>query len=216
MIAVSQEALMPIPPDDLNKLFLAVLLGGLIGFEREIHAKAAGLRTITLITLGAALFTMLSTRYVDDRVVANIVTGVGFLGAGAILFSEGKVKGLTTASSIWVAAALGMAIGLGEFSLAIFSAGLVLLVLWLFTRLDRLVDVLGRDLRTYEIFTREKPGKLEAIEAAFGKFHLKIIRSRRKKSPGQVGGEWEVRGALKNHSQMMEMLLRDEDVLEIK
>ncbi|GAB4502839.1 MAG: MgtC/SapB family protein [Anaerolineales bacterium] len=207
---------MLISPDDLNKLLLAVFIGGLIGFEREIHAKAAGLRTITLITLGAALFTMLSARFIDDRVVANIVTGVGFLGAGAILLSEGKIKGLTTASSIWVAAALGMAIGFGEFTLAIFSAGLVLLVLWLFTRLDRLVDVLGRDLRIYEVWTREKPGKLEEVEAAFGKFHLKIIRSRRKKSPGQIGGEWEVRGALKNHSQLMEMLLQDEDVLEIR
>lgn len=207
---------MPILPDDLNKLLLAVCLGGLIGFEREIHAKAAGLRTITLITLGATLFTMLSLRFVDDRVVANIITGVGFLGAGAILFSEGKVKGLTTASSIWVAAALGMAIGLGEFPLAIFSAGLVLLVLWLFTRLDRLVDILGHDLRTYEIFTLEKPGKLEEIDALFDKFHLKIIRSRREKSPGKIGGEWEVRGGLKNHHLLTEHLLRDDEVLEIK
>ncbi|MEJ5224319.1 MAG: MgtC/SapB family protein, partial [Anaerolineales bacterium] len=104
---------------ELIQLIVSVLIGGLIGFEREMHAKAAGLRTMTLITLGATLFTMLSARMGGDagRVAANIVTGVGFLGAGAILFSEGRIRGLTTASSIWVAAALGMAVGLGEFAL---------------------------------------------------------------------------------------------------
>lgn len=205
-----------ISPDDWNKLLLAVALGGLIGFEREIHAKAAGLRTITLITLGATLFTILSLRYVDDRVVANIVTGVGFLGAGAILFSEGRVKGLTTASSIWMAAALGMAIGLGETSLAIFTALLVLLVLWLFTSLDRLVDVLGRDIRVYEISTLAKLGKLEEVETALKKCRLTVIRSRLKKTPGAHSGEWEVRGALKNHHAFAEMMLQDPEVLEVK
>jgi len=205
-----------ISPDDLQKLLLAVALGGFIGFEREIHAKAAGLRTITLITLGATLFTILSLRYIDDRVVANIVTGVGFLGAGAILFSEGRVKGLTTASSIWVAAALGMAIGLGESRLAIIAAVLVLLVLWLFTRLDRLVDVMGRDIRVYEISTLEKKGKLEEVEVALKDCRLKIIRSRRKKSPGSWGGEWEVRGALKSHSAFTEKMLQDPEIVEIR
>ncbi|NCP87279.1 MgtC/SapB family protein [bacterium] len=207
---------MLISPEELNKLLLAVLIGGLIGFEREIHSKAAGLRTITLITLGATLFTMLSVRFVDDRVVANIVTGVGFLGAGAILLSEGKVKGLTTASSIWVAAALGMAIGLDEFRLAIFSAGLVLVVLWLFTRLDRLVDVLGRDTRMYEITSLEKPGKLDTIDAAFPAHGLKIIRTRKKKTNGLLSGEWEVRGSLQQHNHLVESLLKDPDVVEIR
>src|SRR5450759_671265 len=86
----------PFSQEDLFKLLLAVVIGGLIGLEREMHAKAAGLRTITLITFGATLFTMLSLGFKDDRVIANIVTGVGFLGAGSILFSEGRVKGLTT------------------------------------------------------------------------------------------------------------------------
>ena len=78
-----------ITQEDVVKLLLALLIGGLIGLEREMHAKAAGLRTITLITIGSTLFTMLSLEFSDDRVIANIVTGVGFLGAGSILFTEG-------------------------------------------------------------------------------------------------------------------------------
>jgi putative Mg2+ transporter-C (MgtC) family protein len=125
-------------PEDLIKILVAVLIGGVIGFERELHSKAAGLRTITLITVGAAMFTILSIKFTDPataRVASNIVTGVGFLGAGAILFAEGKVKGLTTASSIWVAAALGMAVGLGQYILGLTTALLVVIVLDLFTRL---------------------------------------------------------------------------------
>jgi putative Mg2+ transporter-C (MgtC) family protein len=105
-------------PEDLIKVLIAVVIGGIIGMEREIHSKAAGLRTITLITIGATIFTILSEKFGDpstSRIAANIVTGIGFLGAGVILFAEGKLKGLTTASSIWVAAALGMAVGVGEY-----------------------------------------------------------------------------------------------------
>jgi putative Mg2+ transporter-C (MgtC) family protein len=106
--------------------------------EREIHSKAAGLRTITLITVGATLFTILSVKFGDpatSRVAANIITGIGFLGAGVILFAEGKLKGLTTASSIWVAAALGMAVGIGEYGLAMATSIIVIIVLAFFARL---------------------------------------------------------------------------------
>jgi len=87
-------------PEDLIKVLIAVVIGGIIGMEREIHSKAAELRTITLITVGATLFTILSEKFGDpatSRIAANIVTGIGFLGAGVILFAEGKLKGLTTA-----------------------------------------------------------------------------------------------------------------------
>ena len=156
--------IIPVSQADLFKLLLAVAIGGLIGMEREMHAKAAGLRTITLITVGATLFTMLSLDFGDDRVMANIVTGVGFLGAGAILFSEGRVKGLTTASSIWVAAALGMAIGLGQFWLAGVAAMIVFLILWVFAQVDHLVDVLGSEIRTYEITYIARENKLRQIQ----------------------------------------------------
>jgi putative Mg2+ transporter-C (MgtC) family protein len=203
--------------EDLFKLLLAVLLGGLIGLEREMHAKAAGLRTITLITLGATLFTMFSLRYADDRVIANIVTGVGFLGAGAILLSEGRVKGLTTASTIWVAAALGMGIGLGEYYLAGVGAVIVFIVLWLFARFDQLIDVLGREIREYDITFIAREGKQDEIEAIIRACGLKIIRRRRMKvGENLFQVEWEVRGALSRHNRFSDLMLADNEVSELR
>jgi len=209
--------LTPVSPEDLLKLLLAVALGGLIGLEREMHAKAAGLRTITLITIGATLFTLLSLRFKDDRVIANIVTGVGFLGAGSILFSEGRVKGLTTASSIWASAALGMAIGLGDYGLACVSTLVVFGVLWVFAQVDRLVDVWGREIRIYDITYLARENKLEHIEAAMAECNLKIIRRRRMKvGKDLLQGIWELRGALAKQTRFSDIMLSDPDVIELK
>ena len=109
---------------DILKLLGAVAAGALVGLERELHDKPAGFRTNILICLGAALFTMLSLKLgvaerVADRtrIAAQIVTGVGFLGAGAIIRQRGQVVGLTTAATIWAIASVGMAFGAGEFAL---------------------------------------------------------------------------------------------------
>ncbi len=207
----------PVSQDDLFKLLMAVVIGGLIGLEREMHAKAAGLRTITLITVGATLFTMLSLEFKDDRVIANIVTGVGFLGAGSIMFSEGRVKGLTTASSIWVAAALGMAIGLGEYWLASAAGLVVFLVLRVFAQIDRLVDVWGREIRTYEVTYNATDKKLEQMEAVMAACKLKIIRRRRMKvGEDRLEGVWELRGALAQHTKFADIMLADSDVVGLK
>ncbi|HQN43268.1 MAG TPA: MgtC/SapB family protein, partial [Anaerolineaceae bacterium] len=97
---------MYLQPEDLLKIVLAVLVGGLIGIEREYRDKAAGFRTLIFICVGAALFTILSVRLAGDkdptRIAASIVTGVGFLGAGVILRDGGRVIGLTTAAAIWL------------------------------------------------------------------------------------------------------------------
>src|SRR5687767_9349330 len=122
--------------DALLKLGLALLIGTIIGAEREYKNKSAGLRTLILICLGSTLFTIISTSLGAEnetgRIASNIVTGIGFLGAGAIMKEGLTVSGLTTASSIWVTAALGMAVGAGDFYLAIFSTVIVLVVLTLF------------------------------------------------------------------------------------
>ena len=207
----------PVTQEDLFKLLFAILIGGLLGIEREMHAKAAGLRTITLITVGAALITMLSLDFKDDRVIANIVTGVGFLGAGSIMFSEGRLTGLTTASSIWVAAALGIAVGMGEYGLASVGALLVVLVLWVFSRVDRLVDILGREIRTYEITYLAKENKQEQIEAAIAACKLKVIRRRRMKVGENVlQSIWELRGALDRQTHFSDIMLTDGDVIGLK
>jgi putative Mg2+ transporter-C (MgtC) family protein len=116
------------------RLALAAALGGAIGLEREYHRKPAGLRTNMLIALGSALFSILSVELgagagSPDRIAAQVVTGIGFLGAGAILRSGENVHGLTTAATIWVNAAIGMAAGLGSYVVAVVAATLTLIVL---------------------------------------------------------------------------------------
>ena len=128
----------------LTRLAIAVILGGMIGYERERSGKAAGLRTHMLVALGAALFVLAPVQggmAVDDlsRVLQGVIAGIGFLGAGAIIKSsaEGEVKGLTTAASIWLTAAIGIAAGMGKEVVAIVSALLALAILDLLRRLER-------------------------------------------------------------------------------
>ncbi len=119
----------------ISRLLVAGALGGLVGFQREKAGKAAGIRTLALISLGSALFTVLSIFAFDTadpaRLAANIVTGIGFLGAGTIILrrEEGIVEGLTTAATIWVSAAIGVAVGAGFFFIGVATAGIALLVL---------------------------------------------------------------------------------------
>jgi putative Mg2+ transporter-C (MgtC) family protein len=116
------------------RLLVAVILGALVGYEREIAGKPAGARTHGMVSLGAALFTVVSIYGfggVGDpaRIAAQIVTGIGFLGAGAILHQRGGVHGLTTAASLWVTAALGLAAGVGLIFIALIATLLVFLLL---------------------------------------------------------------------------------------
>ncbi len=119
---------MIITAEDALRIVLALVAGGAIGLEREFRDKAAGFRTLIFICVGAALFTLLSAKLSGGsdgtRIAANIVSGVGFLGAGVILREGGRVVGLTTAAAIWLTAALGMALGGGYYLVG----GLVLAV----------------------------------------------------------------------------------------
>jgi putative Mg2+ transporter-C (MgtC) family protein len=147
--------------DLLLKLVLAVLLGGAIGLEREIAGKAAGLRTNILICLGSALLTDVSiamaayARIGDPaRLAAQIVTGVGFLGAGTIMQGRGKITGLTTAATIWVVAAIGITVGAGFYFEAIGAGVLVALVL---SGLGRLEHRARRARRSVRMVIRTAP-----------------------------------------------------------
>ena len=116
------------------RLLLAATLGGIIGWQREKAHKPAGLRTHMLIAIGAALFTIVSINGFiggnPSQVAAGVVTGIGFLGAGAILHRGRSVEGLTTAASIWAVAAIGLAVGAGMYILATLTAIIVFLVLF--------------------------------------------------------------------------------------
>ena len=122
------------PLDLTLRLLLAAGLGAAIGIERELRRKPAGLRTNILIAVGSALFTTVSVQLAGisgtpDRIAAQVVTGVGFLGAGAILHSGGSVHGMTTAATIWVNAAVGMAAGAGQYAMAAMATAITLVVL---------------------------------------------------------------------------------------
>lgn len=119
-----------------SQLVLAAILGSLIGVERELKGRLAGIKTHALVCLGACLFTVLSTvgflnfgSVVDpSRIASQIVVGIGFIGAGLIIFQQSQVRGLTTAAGIWVTSGIGMTVGLGFYFVAFFATFLVLFI----------------------------------------------------------------------------------------
>ena len=133
--------------DTVYRLGIAAVLGGLIGIERELHGKTAGFRTHALVALGSALFMLVSIAVFEAyqgraevdpaRIAAQVVTGVGFLGAGAIIRSSAGIKGLTTAAGLWTASAIGLASGLGTFHIAFAGTAIALVVLVFFSWLGR-------------------------------------------------------------------------------
>lgn len=118
------------------RLIVAALLGAAIGFERDVHGHPAGMRTHLLVSVGAATFTVLSIEAFPApgadpaRIAAQIVTGIGFLGAGAILKERGGIRGLTTAASLWAVAGVGMASGAAAWGVAVAAALIILISLW--------------------------------------------------------------------------------------
>ena len=206
---------MTIVLDDVIKLLLAVLIGGLIGAERECRDKAAGFRTIILICVGATLFTIFSLRMGGDvdqvRIAANIVSGVGFIGAGAILRDEGRITGLTTASTIWLAAALGIGIGGGYYLFCSAATGIVLIVLWLFPLFETLLGNVW-EVRTYEVTCEVSLEKLTQLEEMFTRCALSISRRTQARCGGDMTCTWVAYGRPKNHDRLGKMLFADPEV----
>src|SRR5438874_2383330 len=138
------------------RLILAAALGGIIGLEREFSHKPAGLRTNMFICFGSAMFTVLSVelagQFVGDhtRIAAQIIPGIGFIGAGSILHARGSVTGLTTAATLFVAAGVGMAAGGGLYVTAVFATGVILIALAVLGQLERRLSLKSRRF-TYEV-----------------------------------------------------------------
>ena len=132
------------------RLTVGLVLGAIIGFERELHRQPAGFRTHSLVSLGSALFTIVSAYAFSGegadptRIAAQIVSGIGFIGAGTILQYRGNIRGLTTAASLWSVAAVGMAAGAGLYVMAVIATALILIVLSI---LDRVVGYARRHLQ---------------------------------------------------------------------
>jgi putative Mg2+ transporter-C (MgtC) family protein len=169
---------MSLAVENVLRLLLAALLGATVGFERERNEQPAGLRTNILVSIGACLFTLMSTvgidratgdletafRFDPSRVVSQVVVGIGFLGAGAIIKHGLTVRGLTTAAGLWVVAAIGTAVGLGSYDLALAATVIALVALYALRPARRWVHQVGRGRE--EVVVRASPDtRLEDVLA---------------------------------------------------
>lgn len=202
----------------LIRLLVAFAIGGSIGFEREYLSKSAGFRTMIMICMGACLFTMFSILITDnspDRIASNIVTGIGFLGAGVIFKEDNRVKGLTTAATTWATAALGMGIGAGYYWICVIGCIIMLFALLVLVRLEDWIDYVNQG-RTYRIVCHYKQDSLEKYEDMFREYRLKYKAIRKNKNGPQISGSWLVNGSEKNHNAFTEKLLNDDSVIEFE
>jgi putative Mg2+ transporter-C (MgtC) family protein len=206
-----------INPEDIFKILLAVIAGGIIGVEREARDKAAGFRTLIFICVGAALFTILSVQIAGDRdpgrIAAQIVTGIGFLGAGVIIRDNGRVVGLTTAAAIWLTAAVGMSIGVGMYLLALGVTATALIVLVAFPSVELFVDRANR-LRTYEFLTQPKPEVLDYMSGLFTKYGLRVRNVHVKKSDESMRLIFDVTGSIKQHTLIEKVFFDEPNIIE--
>jgi putative Mg2+ transporter-C (MgtC) family protein len=209
---------MPGTNDLLLRLLMVVLVGGLIGAEREYRSKSAGFRTMILICLGSFLFTTFSKFMSDvspDRIASNIVTGIGFLGAGVIYRSDNRVNGITTAATIWAVAAMGMGIADGLYLLVFASTIIVLASLLLLTKLEHVIDRVNQS-HTYKIVSDYREDLLKEYEQILKECRLRYKRIKRLKNSGNIIGIWMVQGKEKNHNEFTKKILHHPSVKEFE
>ncbi|MEJ5963866.1 MgtC/SapB family protein [Pedobacter immunditicola] len=204
-----------ITTSEVNKFLLTILLCGLIGAEREFRSKQAGLKTLIMMGLGATLFTILSIKIGGgsmDRIASNIVTGIGFLGAGVIFKEDNQVKGLTTASVIWIVAAIGMAVGAGYYVQAISVTAIVLISLLIFPFVE---DAMERRYtkRIYRIVKEFDNEDLDKYEEYIRISNLKFIRGKQQLRDGKISGTWIAVGRPERHKKFVDRMLLDEKIL---
>ena len=184
------------------RLVLSCIMGGIIGYERQMRHKSAGLRTNMLVALGACLIMLLSQALYDNvegktnadpaRLAAQVVSGIGFLGAGAIMKEGLTVTGLTTAATLWVVAGVGLAVGAGFYLGAGVTTGVVFLILWNLSRLDMWVD--HDRILALSIYTLDRPGQIMRISACIEDLRLRSrgVKVRTDEDEAETGGERRV------------------------
>lgn len=197
------------------RLVLAIIIGGIIGAEREYQNKSAGFRTMMLICMGSALFTIVSMELAGtntpDRIASNIVTGIGFVGAGVIFKGDTGINGVTTAATIWVVAALGMSIGGGFEWIAIAGCLLLLPILYAFTFVEKWLDRINQ-LHVYKIVCTYEPEVIDQYERLFKNYRLKPGDGLYRKDGDAFFATWNVHGPEKNHQKFIREVLHDPSV----
>lgn len=162
------------------RILSSAIVGGIIGIEREAHNRPAGFRTHILVTMGAALIMLISTqgfpgmegKFDPSRIAAQVVSGVGFLGAGTIIITGHEIKGLTTAASLWVCAGVGLAIGAGFYMGGLVTALIVFISLSVLSRLEH--KLVSNKYKITNIVCRERPGLIGDLGQVFGKSGIMI------------------------------------------
>ncbi len=204
----------------LIRIGAAALIGMLIGLEREFRDKPAGLRTMILISVGACVFAIVSEvrgaiNADPTRIAAQVVTGVGFLGAGAILRDAKAVYGLTTAATIWTLAAIGLACGYGELDIA-FAAGVgALLMLLVFNPLVYYI-VSRRTTLRYRISTRDAAMRFKDFDLIFKDARLRVLKRTCFRDGDDFVYGYKVLGPRRRHTVLRERLMHEENMILLK
>lgn len=200
---------------EIGQVVFAFVIGAIIGIEREFRSKPAGFRTMILICVGSCLYTILSKEVGDgsaDRIASNIVTGIGFIGAG-VIFKEGiSVNGLTTAALIWITAALGMAIGYHNYPLAIVVSGIVVIVLFILEPVQRFIERFHK-VKDYRIRTVDNDQKFRPeVESFFEKNDLDFRLMKVAKDNNDAVYLYRISAPDRNYSRVEEFLINHKNV----
>lgn len=200
---------------DMVAMIVSIICGGAIGFEREYKNKSAGFRTIILISLGSTIFTIVSSHGVgaDDRISANIITGIGFIGAGVIFKDKISVRGLTTAAVIWTSAAIGMTTGIGYHALALCLTIITLGVLLMVTRVERMIAQLQKEQLLSVTFRDPDFNQIEQLENTLNTKGLTLERIEITKENNQLKVLFKVSGKKKYLIEMSETLAIRQEII---
>lgn len=201
--------------EDMIAMIVSIVCGGAIGFEREYKNKSAGFRTIILISLGSTIFTIVSRHGVgaDDRISANIITGIGFIGAGVIFKDKISVRGLTTAAVIWTSAAIGMTTGIGYHALALCLTIITLGVLLMVTRVERMIAQLQKEQVLSVTFRAPDFNQIDRLEGTLNTKGLKLERIEVTKENDQLKAVFKVSGKKRYLMEMSETLAMQPEII---
>jgi putative Mg2+ transporter-C (MgtC) family protein len=199
----------------LYRLLISFGIGTAIGLEREYRSKAAGLRTMIMICLGSTIFTQVSMGLGGvsnpDRIASTIVSGIGFLGAG-VIFKDGlSITGITTATTIWISAALGMAVGAGEYFIALIGGGIVLIVLIILEKIQVMLER-SHQTRTYRISFDEPGGYEQEINQKLHQLKLGFRRKRDLKTDKCSVIVYEIFGSANHFNQFHDFLKKEKAI----
>lgn len=207
-----------IEPGDLISMFISIICGGIIGFEREYKNKSAGFRTIILITLGSTIFTIVSQHGADsdDRISANIITGIGFIGAGVIFKDQFSVYGLTTAAVIWTSAAIGMTTGIGYHALAFVFTILTLCILMLSNHIEMLIGNLKRQQMLSVTFRNPEFDQIKVLEDKLTRTGATLEQIQLSKENDFLTVVWQVSGKRECLLALHELIGRCPEVISFQ